>query len=395
VRSVGASARAWSYPAVVSLLEFVHGGLLLVLVPVYLRSQLALPLGTVGLALSAYGLADLALKVPAGWFVDRFGSRFALLVASALSFLSLLALSQATAPWMIFLGCAIHGAGASPVWPAAVFGATARSKERGHVMGQIFTAWLGGTGLGAAFTAGLLVVGAREAFGLLGLAVLLAGVVTFVAAPTGRAGSSHAVALPQAAAAARVVIRRLHLLAVGMFLQTFAGGMLVPVLTPYARDVLHLTRVELIVLLTAGPGLAVLLLIPLGRLADRLGPLRVVGGGVLLAPLVLWTVPACGVVWCLAPLTAALAAGYALVLPAWNAVLLDRVPQQGRGTILGLIMALEGLGAALGPTAGGWIADVQGLAAPFRSAAVVFGVAAIIFHLWWRAGSGRRAHAVP
>jgi hypothetical protein len=48
----------------------------------------------------------------------------------------------------------------------------------------------------------------------------------------------------------------------------------------------------------------------------------------------------------------------------------------------------------LGPSAGGWIADVQGLAAPFRSAAVVFAAAAVLFHLWWRAGSGRRAPAV-
>jgi MFS family permease len=179
-----------------------------------------------------------------------------------------------------------------------------------------------------------------------------------------------------------------------MFLQTFAGGMLVPVLTPYARDVLHLSRAELILLLTAGPGLTVLLLITIGRQADRLGPLRIVGVGILLAPLVLWTVPACGVVWCLAPLTAALGVGYALVLPAWNAVLLERVPQQGRGTILGLIMALEGLGAALGPTAGGWIADVQGLAAPFRSAAIVFAAAAVLFHLWWRTGARRPAPAL-
>ncbi len=368
-------------------MEFVHGGLLLVLLPVQLRGQLGLPLGTVGLALSAYGLADLGLKIPAGWFVDRAGSKRAFLVATVLSFASLLFLSQATAPWMIVLGCIFHGAGASPVWPAAISGATARTGQRGQVMGQIFTAWLGGTGLGAAFTAGLLGIGARGAFGLLAGVVLLAAVLTLVAVPAGRVMETHAVAIAQVATAVRHVARRLHLLALGMFLQTFAGGMLVPVLMPYARDVLHLSHAELILLLTVGPGLTVLLLIPLGRLADRLGPLRVVGGAVLLAPLALWAVPTCGAVWCLAPLTAALGAGYALVLPAWNAVLLDRVPQQGRGMILGLIMALEGLGAALGPTAGGRIADVQGPAAPFRAAALVFAAAAIFFHLWRRRGA--------
>jgi MFS family permease len=371
-------------------MEFVHGGLLLVLLPVQLRGELGLPLSTVGLALSAYGLADLGFKIPAGWFVDRAGSKRAFLVAMVLSFASLLFLSQATAPWMIILGCVLHGAGASPVWPAAISGATARTEQRGQVMGQIFTAWLGGTGLGAAVTAGLLGIGGRGAFGLLAGVVLLAAVLTLAAVPAGRVMDTHAVPLAQASAAIRHVARRLHLLALGMFLQTFAAGMLVPVLVPYARDVLRLSHAELILLLTVGPGLTVLLLIPLGRLADRLGSQRVVGAAVLLAPLALWAVPACGVVWCLAPLTAALGAGYALVLPAWNAVLLGRVPQQGRGMILGLIMALEGLGAALGPTAGGRIADLQGPAAPFRAAALVFGAAAILFHLWRR----RQAHGL-
>lgn len=384
VQALPATRRLWSYPAVVSLMEFVHGGLLFVLLPVYLRGQLGLPLGIVGLALSVYGLTDLALKVPAGWLVDRAGSRTALLVGTFLSLVSLGVLSRAGAAWTVLLGCAIQGAGSSPVWPAAVSGATRRTGQRGLVMGQIFTAWLGGTGLGAASVAGLLSVGSQAAFVVLGGATLAAAAVTLAAVPGGRGGRSRAAAPAYMAAVIGRAVRRLHLLALGMFLQTFAGGMLVPVLVPYARDVLHLSHVELILLLTAGPGLTVLLLIPLGRLADRLGARRVVGGGVVLAPLALWAVPSCDTVWCLAPLAAALGAGYALVLPAWNAVLLDRVPQQGRGVVLSFVMALEGLGAALGPAAGGRVADLQGSAAPFRGAALVFAAAAVLYHVWRR-----------
>lgn len=395
VQALPGAHRLWSFPAVVSLMEFVHGGLLFVLLPVYLRGQLGLPLGIVGLALSLYGLTDLALKVPAGWLVDRTGSRTALLVATVLSLVSLGVLSRAGAVWTVLLGCAIHGAGASPLWPAAVSGATGRAGQRGFAMGQIFTAWLSGTGLGAATTAGILSIAPGAAFGLLATAVVCAAAITAAVLPAGRASGRRMVAPAQVVAALRHVFRRLHLLALGMFLQTFAGGMLVPVLVPYARDVLHLSHAQLILLLTAGPGLTVLLLIPLGRLADRLGPRRVVGGGVVLAPLALWAVPSCSGVWCLAPLAAALGAGYALVLPAWNAVLLERVPQTGRGIILSLIMALEGLGAALGPAAGGRVADLQGPAAPFRAAAIAFGVAAVLFHLWQRRAPRRLEPAAP
>jgi len=382
VQALPAARSPWGYPAVVSLIEFVHGGLLFVLLPVYLRGHLGLPLGIVGLALSVYGLTDLALKVPAGWLVDRAGSRIALLVGTVLSLVSLGVLSRAGVVWAVLLGCAIQGAGSSPVWPAAVSGATRKTGQRGLVMGQIFTAWLGGTGLGAAAVAGLLTLGSRVAFAAMAGAVLAAAAVTVVAVPGGRRGGSRLTAPAYAAAIIGRAVRRLHLLALGMFLQTFAGGMLIPVLVPYARDILHLSHAELIVLLTAGPGLTVLLLIPLGRLADRLGARRVVGGGVILAPLALWAVPSCKVVWCLAPLAAVLGVGYALVLPAWNAVLLDRVPQQGRGTVLSFIMALEGLGAALGPAVGGRVADLQGPAGPFRGAALVFVVAAVLYHLW-------------
>ncbi len=389
VQALPATHRLWSYPAVVSLMEFVHGGLLFVLLPVYLRGQLGLPLGIVGVALTIYGLTDLALKVPAGWLVDRAGSRTALLIATILSLVSLGVLSRAGAAWTVFLGCAIHGAGASSVWPAAVSAAARRRGERGLAMGQIFTAWLSGTGLGAATIAGMLSIGSQAAFAVLAGATLTAAAVTLAAVPGGRAGGRRAAAPAYAAAVIGRAVGRLHLLALGMFLQTFAGGMLVPVLVPYARDVLHLSHAQLILLLTAGPGLTVLLLIPLGRLADRLGPRRVVGGGVILAPLALWAIPSCGAVWCLAPLAAALGAGYALVLPAWNAVLLDRVPQQGRGVVLSFVMALEGLGAALGPAAGGRVADLQGPAVPFRGAALAFAAAAVLYHVWRRLGTRR------
>ncbi len=48
--------------AVIGLMEFVRGGLFLVLLPTHLREQLHQSLGTVGFVLSAFALTELSLK---------------------------------------------------------------------------------------------------------------------------------------------------------------------------------------------------------------------------------------------------------------------------------------------------------------------------------------------
>lgn len=368
-----------AYFGVVGLMEFVRGGLLLVLLPTHLREQLHLSLSTVGFALSAFALTELSLKLPAGMLVDRAGRRAALIAGVAVSIAALLVLGRAKTVGMILLGSALFGAGAAPIWPAVVSGVTPQDSGQSAAMGGVFTAWLAGTGLGAASIAQLLAVGTPVAFLILtsvaGLALL--GVIALVPAERGgpRKEFTGAAKLPMLVQA----FRQLHPLLLGMFFQTFAMGMLVPILVPYARGVLHLSPARLALLFAAGPGLAVVLLLPLGRLADKLGPTRVVAGGVLLAPLGPLAIPACGGLLCLLPLAAGLGAIYALILPAWNAVLLSRIPEQNKGLIVSFAMALEGLGGAVGPTSGGQIADLWGLKAPFYAAAVAFVAIALLY----------------
>lgn len=112
----GTSSRR-TYFAVIGLMEFVRGGLLLVLLPTHLREQLHLSLGTVGFALSAFALTELSLKLPAGMLVDRAGRRVALIGGMVLSMAALLLLSRSQTVGLILLGAALFGAGAAPIWP--------------------------------------------------------------------------------------------------------------------------------------------------------------------------------------------------------------------------------------------------------------------------------------
>lgn len=365
--------------AVIGLMEFVRGGLFLVLLPTHLREQLHLSLGRVGFVLSAFALTELSLKVPAGMLVDRAGRRVALISGIVVSIAALLVLRRSQRIAWILLGSALFGAGAAPIWPAVVSGVSQKHESQGAVMGGVFTAWLAGTGLGAASTAQLLAVGTPVAFIVLTAVASLAFVATIAFLPAVPPTRTNEFTQAGTWRMLQQTFRRLHALLLGMFLQTLAMGMLVPILVPYARTVLHLSPLQLALLFAAGPGLSVILLLPLGRLADRLGPTNVVAGGVLLAPLGPLLIPACGTLTCLLPLAAALGAVYALILPAWNAILLSRIPQQNKGLILSLGMALEGLGGAIGPTVGGHLADLNGLKAPFYGAAVAFAAIAGLY----------------
>ncbi len=63
-------------------------------------------------------------------------------------------------------------------------------------------------------------------------------------------------------------------------------------------------------------------------------------------------------------------------------MLLKRIPEQNKGLILGLVMALEGLGGALGPTVGGHVADSLGFTAPFYAASAAFAGIALFYFIF-------------
>jgi len=83
---------------------------------------------------------------------------------------------------------------------------------------------------------------------------------------------------------------------------------------------------------------------------------------------VLFVLPFFRSLWILIPLVAILGLGYATVLPAWNALLMDLLPPSRRATLLGLAMSIEGVGVALGTTLGGLLWDSLGPAVPFHAA---------------------------
>ncbi|MCS7235503.1 MAG: MFS transporter [Armatimonadota bacterium] len=360
--------RTATHAALVGLVECARGALLFTLLPNHLRFGVGHGMSVVGLTLSVYYLSELALKVPSGWLVDHWGRRLPVVVGLVASLLATALFARVEAVWVLLLAAAVGGAGAAPVWPAVVSGVAEATEEggRGSAMGAVFTSWMVGTGLGFVVANFLLEIHTLAAFGLV-VACQLAALATAWCLRTGPPGHVQE-ELRESVHEVELSLARLWPLVAGMAAQTLAMGMLVPTLSPYAREVLQLTPLWVGVLLLAGPGLTVLLLIPLGRLIDRVDRLEVLPASIAVGAVVLFVLPFFRSLWILVPLVAILGLGYATMLPAWNALLMDLLPPSRRATLLGLAMSIEGVGVALGTTLGGVLWDGLGPSAPFHAA---------------------------
>jgi len=347
----------------VGLVEFVHGALLFVLLPTLVATRLGWPMGTIGAAVAAYFFAEVTVKLLSGWLVDRIGARRMLLAGFwiyAAAFAGLVASRQT---WQVFLALAAMGAGASPLWPAALTRLTrSAGPEVGEALGHLFSLWLLGAGLGIGTATLLSRTNHPVSLKVFIIPLLAAPVLAFRLAvdPAGTAATS-----PRVGELLRLVGSSLAQLFTSLIPQIIAAGVLIPIIVPYLLTVRGLDERELLVLMVLVMGTGLLLLAPAGRIGDRLGRRLTYGLGLGTVALLLIAVPFCRPLWLLALDFLGIGIGYAFVLPAWNSILLRLLPEDVRGAGLGILMTVEGMGGVIGPLVGGLLWQIANPSAPF------------------------------
>jgi MFS transporter, DHA1 family, multidrug resistance protein len=137
--------------------------------------------------------------------------------------------------------------------------------------------------------------------------------------------------------------------------QIIAAGVLIPIVVPYLEIIRGLDERELFLLLILGPGTALALLAPAGRMGDRFGRKRTYAIGLGAVAVLLILLPFCQNLWTLILDFIGIGIGYAFVLPAWNSILLRLLPSDVRGAGLGVAMTIEGMGGVIGPLVGGFL----------------------------------------
>ncbi|MGG4550929.1 MFS transporter [Paenibacillus humicus] len=379
------------------LVEFVKGALIVSILPVYMGDVLHLSAFAIGLSFSLQYIGDNVFRSPAGWFIERVGFRLTMMLGLLLTFFAVLIIAMADKMGMIVLGCALIGIGTAPLWPCVLMGISAVTRENnnfGTAMGVIQISSLGGTGLGPVIINFFVDGSYRPVFWVL---LALMGIVVIVSLFL--PGKSKMKSRPDAAGqpseepspweggikgvlnnvrqSIRHIKENLHvsrLLFPALFLQTFAIGLLTPVITLYVRTELDLSPEAFSALLVTGGGITVIGLIPIGRLVDRFGTKWFLHIGFALSSVAIGlfaVTRSISLVWILVIL---IGISYACILPTWDTMISHMLPEGEKGTVWGLFLTVQGSGMVVGPIVSGKMWDMLGPSAPFMASAIVMGI---------------------
>jgi MFS family permease len=314
--------------------------------------RLGWAMGTTGAAISTYFFTEVSLKLVTGWLADRVGTR-TMLIGGLWTYLAAFTwLVFTTHTWEVFIALGLMGAGASPLWPAALARLTRGSAPAvGGTLGRVFSTWFLGGGIGIAIAT--LVSRAQHPISLRLFIVplLAAALLGLRISPEGPEAQTAPRASPARALAA--MMRSIVMLAVSIVPQIMAAGILIPIVVPYFEFFRGLDERQLLLLLIIGPGIGLALMTHAGHLGDQLGWRRTYTIALGSIALLMLLIPACDTLWLLAIVVGGIGAGYAFVLPAWNSILVRLLPSDVRGAGLGFAMTIEGLGGVVGPLIGG------------------------------------------
>lgn len=403
----GIARKKWLNPTFASLwlimflVEFVKGALIVSILPVYMGDVLKLSAFAIGLSFSMQYIGDNLFRSPAGWLIERIGFRWTMSLGLCITLGAVAMIAFLPAMGFLVLGCALLGIGTAPLWPCVLMGITAVTEENNNfatAMGVIQISSLGGTGLGPVIINFFLHDSYRPVFWFLLGCIALVVLVSLVL-PGKEGGSTVAgtvkPAVPGDSSSSgksggmwsqlRATIRHIRthlnvspLLYPALFLQSFAVGLLTPVLTLYVRTELGLSPETFSAMLVAGGGITVLGLIPIGKLVDRLGTrwFLHIGFALAAASIGLFALTReVSLVWLFVIL---IGCSYAFILPTWDTMISHMLPSGEKGAIWGFFLTIQGSGMVAGPIISGKMWDLIGPTAPFLASSVTM---ALLFFL--------------
>lgn len=379
MRGHGTGGFPWALGATVFLVQVALGVVLFPgfqeFVPKYLDTGDAWP----GYLLGAYGAARFLGETPTGTLSDRIERKVGLLVGFACMAPAMAVMAVVRDP-LAFLACAaLLGLATAFLWPAtyAIAADLYPPERRGRVVGFLNFAQLAGFGLGALLGAFVLAAASRAIFPLAAAAVGLAFAATLRYIPAYRRRRLAGVAMRAERPRARELLAP-PIVAVGalIFLGTTALGVAVPAIRPYGQHVLRVDFDTLTVALVPAIVVGALAYLPAGHLADRFERWQPLAFGQGIAVCGLLALGSTAELPVASAIAVIIFLGNVLSVPAWNAAMMDLAPPTHRGALIGLAVALSGLGLSVGPVIGGAVVEARGAVDTFRCAALVSGLAA-------------------
>jgi DHA1 family multidrug resistance protein-like MFS transporter len=375
-------------------------GILSFILPVY-GAELGAGAVQIGLFFSVFSLALVLLRPLVGAGLDRYGRRPFALAGLAGYTISMLVFALWVEVWGVIVARVVQGVAAACLWIAirAITADVAQAEQRGRTFGGMEQASSQGSMLGI-FIAIALLMGVVEVgnpwpvlFGGYGAAGLVALWLAWRGLPETRVAAPAATEererrpLPHS----RAWTLLLWIAAV----TSASGAMVGPIVLFYLQDRLGATTAEVGYAYLPAVLIAAFASAPLGTLADRFGrkPLMLLGMGVAAASSLL--LPGLSTLFALAALQAVQALSSAASNPAQQSLVADLTGGDQRGRAYGVYALAGGLGATVGPLAGGWLYERVSPAAPFYGNGMVLALSMLVLWAFLRVPAAQTSEGKP
>lgn len=353
---------------VISFLADIAFGALIPFVNFYLSDELKAPPYVTGLAFSGYLAVETFLKAPFGALSDRWGRKIVMLIGLLIAIFTTLLLGSVSNHHAVMLLFPLAGVGFAAFFPAiAAFVADHSPEEhRAEMIGILNLSYLSGLGISAAL--GFLLhhhAGTyTHAFFVTAAILTFAGILVLIFLPSSkeqgdRKGKTNQRFLFKPRFARLPALSRpVFVLAAIFGVSQFAASMQVPVIVPYAKQILHLTDLELGLGIGFTAGALALMAVPVGRISDDIGHETSLRIALLSASIALALLPFAKSIFVIAGLGVLIGFVWLLAFPAALALVSEIVTDQERGAAVGLIYGGQGIGAIFGAPVGGIIAEL-------------------------------------
>jgi MFS family permease len=382
----------WLLLSLIGSVEFVRGAMFIALVPIYIphlapvyaTHRLRITVFLSGAIISAMYGADTIAKPFAGWLVDYLGTRRTLLLSLPWALLGLSSFLWSKSGVVLLLGAILFGLGCAPVWPAVVSTLVEHSPsdEQAGTLSSIFVAWLLGMGSGFVLINLFFHLGPKLLITiLLGIFCLPVLMAFNIRKWTSRKRANRSSGPRRHLIQTIREVWNLRALLPGSFAQTLAISMLLPLLFPFMERVYGLDQTAYGLLFLVVGAITVALMVPVGKLVDRLGYRLFLVTGFFLAGALLLAISHFPRPLLIYPYGILLGISYAFIMPSWNGLLAHLMPSSMRGSLYSIFMSIDGLGMALGPVIGGKLGDAYGFRSSFAVSAAILFIMAVFYLL--------------
>lgn len=358
----------------VSFLADIAFGALTPFVNFYLSDELKAPPYITGFAFAGYLVTETILKAPFGALSDRWGRKTVMMIGLMIAVIATLLLGSVSSfklPFPAYYAVAIlfpfAGVGFAAFFPtiAALVADRAPQERRGEMMGILNLSYMVGLGVSAAtgFLLHYQLGTYKHAFFVTAAFLTTASVLVSILPQEAKGGEEvqqkpKAFLLRPKFARLPALSRPTFLLASILAISQFAASIQIPIIVPYAKQVLRLTDLELGFSVSLAAGALALAAIPIGRVSDDIGRETALRIALASAAFALATLPFVRNLFLIAGLGLLIGVAWLLAFPAAIALVSEVVTDRERGTAVGLVYGGQGIGAIIGAPTGGIIAEL-------------------------------------